>query len=549
MLKNSLYLTLIIFSIMMLHSCNSRQKVDTIITNATIYSVDENFSIHSAMAIDDGKIISIGSNEKIVGNYTAETKLDMSGKYIYPGLIDPHCHFYGYSTTLANVDLSGTNSIEEIIDRAKEYQKTNPTGWITGRGWDQNDWEIKEFPSKEILDSVFPDIPVFFRRIDGHAAWANSKALELAKITGDTKIDGGRILLSNGEPTGILIDMAIDLVKNIIPGITQEETIQYLKNAQDTCFSYGLTSVGDAGLSKESILLLDSMQKSGEIKMRIYAMIAPSNENIEHFLKKGHYKTDHINVRSLKLYADGALGSRGACLLEEYSDDPGNIGLLVTDIDSLKYYSKLCYEYDYQVCTHCIGDSANRTMLKIYAENLKEKNDKRWRIEHAQIIHPDDFSIFGDYCIIPSIQTTHCTSDMYWAIDRIGDKRIENAYAWRKLFDENGWLPNGSDFPVEKINPILGFYAAITRQDIEGKPNDGFYLDQMLTREEALKATTIWAAKAQFEEKEKGSLEVGKLADFIILSKDIMRCPVNEIFSEKVEQTYSNGKKVFDIND
>ncbi len=531
------------------HGCKAKQEVDTIILNAKIYTVDNNFSVVQAAAISDGKFIELASTAKIQAKYNAKTNLDLKGKYIYPGLIDPHCHFYGYATTLSEVDLTGTKSINEVIERVKKHQNEFNREWITGRGWDQNDWENKEFPTKEAFDSAFPNTPVLLRRVDGHAAIANSKALKLAGINITTKIKGGKILKENNEISGILIDKAIELVLKVIPKPNEVEQTNNLLKAQKNCFAVGLTSVGEAGLEKKDIMLIDTLQKTDQLKMKLYAMLEPTNENIEHYLKKGHYKTDKLSIRSIKLYADGALGSRGACMLEPYSDDTLNYGLIVLESDSLKHLCNLANEYNYQVNTHCIGDSANRLMLNIYSEILKEQNNKRWRIEHAQVIHPDDFAKFGQFNIIPSVQATHCTSDMYWAIDRLGTERIKGAYAWQKLIKENGWLINGSDFPVESINPLFGFYAAVTRQDQHTYPEKGFYIDQKLSRAQALKAMTIWAARAQFEESEKGSIEPGKTADFIVTSKDIMSCDTHEAYNVKVEQTYVNGQKVSDINE
>lgn len=530
-------------------SCSNKTQVDTIITGGKIYSIDLNFTIVQAAAIKDGKFIETGSVAKITSRYKSEQVIDLKGKYVYPGLIDPHCHFYGYASTLSLVDLSGTTSIEKVIERCQKHQKTFNNTWITGRGWDQNDWVLKEFPTKEALDSAFPDTPVLLRRIDGHAAWANSKALEIAGITTNTKIEGGKVLLKNNSPSGILIDQAISIVEKFIPESDDKTQTKNLITAQNNCFAVGLTSVGDAGLQFEQIKLIDTLHKKNILKMKVYAMLEPTIENINNFVTKGHYQTNRLYVRSVKLYADGALGSRGACLLEPYTDDSLNYGLIIVSKDSLKQICDLAFKNNYQVNTHCIGDSANRLVLNIYSDFLQSRNNKRWRIEHAQVVHPDDLKLFGQSNIIPSVQTTHCTSDMYWATDRLGDERIKSAYAWQKLLKQNNWLANGSDFPVEDINPLYGFYAAISRKDQSGYPKKGFYPNQKLSRTQALKAMTIWAARAQFEEHQKGSIEPGKDADFIITPKDLMTMPEQEIFKLKIEQTYSNGIKVFDIND
>ncbi len=510
-----------------------------------MYTVDESFSTCTAFVVKDGRIVDTGSTEEMEKRYAATTSLSLKGKYVYPGWIDAHCHFMGYGLNLNAVDLAGTSSVDEIISVLKEFQKTNKGSWITGRGWDQNDWEVKEFPDRQMLDKHFPDTPIYLRRIDGHAAWANTKALEMAGVTAKSKVDGGSVILKNGQPSGVLIDNAMELVGSKVPEASEAELAQALKGAQQNCFQVGLTSVQDAGLPKHAVQLIDKLHKEGELKMRINAWLSPSEENYSHYVEKGPYRTDRLTVNTIKLFTDGALGSRGALMIEEYSDDHGNHGLLLTPIDRLEELSRRAYEHNFAIATHCIGDSANRETLKIYADILGGKNDRRWRIEHAQIIHPDDFHYFGDYNIVPSVQSTHATSDMYWADERVGEERLKSAYAYKQLLDENGWIPNGSDFPVEQINPLFGFYAAVVRKDQAGYPEDGFQTENAISREEALRAMTIWAARAAFEEDLKGSLEPGKLADFVVTSKDLMTAPEAELFGIKVDATWSGGEKVY----
>ena len=536
---------LAVLPILLLMSNCSSDKADLILYNARVYTVDDNFSIAEAIAIRDGKILAVGKNLEIMDRFEAKKEIDLRGQYVYPGLIDAHCHFFSYGLTLQTADLTGTESFEQILEILLEHSQKFPSEWLLGRGWDQNDWEIKEFPTNERLDELFPGKPVLITRIDGHAALASSEALKRADISPGMEISGGTVITLNGKLTGLLVDNAIDLVSKIIPEKNKEEKIAGLLKAQENCFAVGLTSVHDAGHGYENLDLIDSLQKAGLLKMRIYGMLLPGRKNFEEYMYKGIYKTNHLHVISLKLYSDGALGSRGALLLEPYFDDPDNYGLLTTDRDNLINNCKEAYQYGYQVNTHCIGDSANRLILKIYGEVLKGENDRRWRIEHAQVIHPDDFIQFRKFNIIPSIQTTHATSDMYWADERLGEERLSGAYAYKKLLEQNGWLPNGSDFPVESINPIYGFYAAVTRKDLEGYPDGGFMPEQRLTREEALKAMTIWAAKAAFEENEKGSLEPGKFADFIVTGTDLMTIPEQEIPGVKIKLTFSGGEQVF----
>lgn len=532
-------------SIPLMNACLENTDADLILHNGRICTVDSSLSWAEAMAIKNGVIQAIGSDEAILKQTRADRIIDLEGKYVYPGLIDAHCHFLGYGKSLLNADLTGTTSFEEIIEILKDRQASYPSEWILGRGWDQNDWETGEFPDRDLLDRAFPDTPVLLRRIDGHAAIANTEALKRAGVDETTTIDGGTLITRNGKLTGVLIDNAIELVDRIVPEPGKQEIIGALMRGQEDCFGVGLTSVHDAGLDAEIIDLIDSLQKAGDLKIRIYAMLTPGRKNYEKYLYNGIYKTDRLNVRAIKLYADGALGSRGALLLEPYSDDPGNRGLAVSSPEFLHEQCSLALEYGYQVSTHCIGDSANRMMLNLYAGFLKGKNDLRWRIEHAQVIHPDDFSAFGRYSIVPSVQSTHATSDMYWAGDRLGATRIKGAYAYRRLMEQNGWIPNGSDFPVEDINPLYGYYALITRKDLSGYPEGGFQTENALNREDALRAMTIWAAKAAFEEGEKGSLEVGKVADFIITDRDLLKILPEDIPATPILQTWLAGEIVY----
>jgi predicted amidohydrolase YtcJ len=404
---------------------------------------------------------------------------------------------------------------------------------------------VKVFPKKDLLDEVFPDNPVYLIRVDGHAAVSNSEALRRAGITGMTSVSGGEVVIDGKEPTGVLIDNAMDLVSVIIPEDDENFAKKALLMAQENCFAVGLTSISDAGLAKNTVLLIDQMHQEGSLKMRIYAMLSPTEDNISYFVENGPYITDRLSVRSIKLYADGALGSRGARMIEPYADEPGNSGLFMYPAT---YYDDLCktaYDNNYQVNTHAIGDAGNRFVMDTYAKFLEEGNDRRWRIEHAQIVHPDDFVKFGKYAIIPSVQPTHATSDMYWAEERVGPERIKGGYAFKQLLDENGWIPLGTDFPVEDINPLYTFYAAVARRDFKGWPEGGYQAENALSREETLKGMTIWAAKASFEEQKKGSIEPGKFADFVILERDIMRAELPDVLNIKVVATYLGGEKVY----
>ncbi len=523
---------------------NEKQKADLIICNAIVYTIDSAFATAESFAVKDGKILAVGKQEDIFSAYEGE-KLDLQGKAVYPGLIDAHCHFLGYGKGLTQADLIDTKSFDEVIQRVVEYSKIKKGEWIIGRGWDQNDWTAKEFPTKAKLDSLFPSTPVFLKRVDGHAALVNSEALKRAGINEKTKLNGGLIEVKNNKPTGILVDNAVDLVANVIPPANKEEIQSALLAAQANCFAAGLTTVDDAGLEKQVVDIIDEMQKKGELKMRIYAMLTDNQENLNYYLEHGKYKSDRLNICSFKFYADGALGSRGACLLHPYSDKPKEQGFLLNKPEYFIEKSKQLFEKGFQMNTHCIGDSSDRFILDTYGAVLKEKNNKRWRIEHAQVVDKADIHKFHQYSIIPSVQSTHATSDMYWAKDRLGEERIRNAYVYKDLLEQAGTIALGTDFPVENINPLYTFYAAVARKDLKGFPEQGFQPENALTREEALKGMTIWAAYSNFEEKEKGSLEAGKWADFIITDKDIMKVDINEVPNVKILATYLNGEKVY----
>ncbi len=532
-------------SILILCSC-TRSKVDLIIYNAKIYMVNDNFTTVEAMAIKDGKILYLGSTQDVLSKYGASDEIDADKKTVYPGFIDAHAHFFGYGESLQSVDLRGTTSWEAVLQKTLAFAKTHPDGWLTGRGWDQNDWNDKQFPTKEKLDELFPNRPVLLERIDGHASIANQSALNAAGITKSFMLTGGDIVEKDGKLTGLLVDNAVELVANKVPPPDAKKAEKMLLEAQKNCFEVGLTTIDDCGLDYEAVEFIKKLQANNRLKMRLYVMLSDSEKNYDYLFKRGKIKTDRLNVRAFKVYADGALGSRGACLLHPYNDMPNKTGFLLSDIKHFKEVAKKIDAQGFQMCTHAIGDSANRSILKIYNEVLLGKNDKRWRIEHAQVVAPEDFDLFRTASVIPSVQPTHATSDMYWAADRLGNERVKGAYAYKQLLLKNNWIPLGTDFPVEQINPMLTFYAATIRKDDKNFPKDGYQMENALTPEEALRGMTIWAAKANFEEKEKGSLEVGKFADFVILENDMMKATPKQILANKVLKTYVNGEKVYE---
>ncbi len=551
-IQNDLLMRLPYFSIVcalaaiLFFSCRSKQTADLIVYHAKIYTVDSGFSQVEAMAVKDGKVLAVGSDASIQGQYTAAEAVDAEGKPVYPGFIDAHGHFVSYGGSLFTASLFGSESFEEVVRRVKEFAAAHPgLPSILGRGWDQNRFPDKKFPDNTLLNQAFPSTPVVLTRVDGHAMIANAKALELAGIHPGETLVGGVVGTKGGKLTGILIDNAEQLISRAIPELTAAEFRERMDSAQGQCFAQGLTTVTEPGLDRRSIEGLDSLQKAGILKMRIYVMVRDKKEDLDYYLPKGPYKTDLLYVKGVKAYADGALGSRGACLLEPYSDQAGWRGFLLSPLAHYDSLAARLIGTDWQLCTHAIGDSGNRMILSVYHKYLHGRNDKRWRVEHAQVVNDADFDVFGQNSIIPSVQPTHATSDMYWAAERLGPLRVKGAYAYKRLLGENGWLPLGTDFPVEDISPFKTFLAAVFRVDAKGWPAGGWQPENALSREEAIRGMTIWAAKADCLEREIGSLEPGKRADFVILDRDLMTVGAGEVLQTRVVATYSGGRPVY----
>ncbi len=531
------YYLFLAISVVTMTAC-MKERVDLIIKNANVYTVDSVFSTVHSIAIKDGIVVWVGDDAEKNG-YSSDKIEDLNGGYIYPGFIDAHSHFTGYGEGLVRwCDLREASSWDEIVDRLQEFNDARKSAWILGRGWDQNLWEVKEFPDNSLLDKLFPNTPVVLTRIDGHAMIANSTALKLVGINEATKIEGGAILKKNNRLSGILLDNAMEIVYAAIPSLSAKELASACHTAEENCFRVGLTTVNDAGLNYNIIHEIDSLQEKGDLSIRVMAWLNPDETNLEKI--KEPYVTDHLWVTAIKLYADGALGSRGALLKEPYSDKPETRGLQLQSRDYYEKWANIAFERGFQLNTHAIGDSAVRLMLEVYGSVLKGANDSRWRIEHSQVVSIEDVRLYQKYSIIPSMQPTHATSDMYWAGDRLGD-RVKQAYMLKTLMNANGWLPLGTDFPIESIDPLKTFFAAVFRQDLKGYPVEGFQMKDALSREEALRGMTIWAAKAGRAEKSIGSLEVGKKADFVLLSKDIMTVSKEAFFETKVEQVWVDG--------
>ena len=551
MLRSCLFAILIILPI-------SAQAQPIVLHNARIYTVDSDQPTAEALAFENGALLAVGSDADVLAAYPDAERLDADGRTVVPGLIDAHAHLMGLGASLLQADLVGTASKAEVVARLEAFAETLPEGaWVTGRGWDQNDWDAAEdgtypFPSAADLDAAFPDRPVWIRRVDGHAAWANAAAMGRIEGLDDMADPEGGVIVrdADGRPTGIFVDAAMRTMANAIPSPSEAEQRQALDLALAETARYGLTGIHDAGVDLGTIRLYQQAIDEGQFPIRNYVMIGGEGEGLDHFCASGpleDYK-GYLAVRSVKFYADGALGSRGAALLADYSDDAGNTGLLFETQDVLAGRMIEAMNCGLQVNTHAIGDRANRVVLDAYDEAIRATGvgPGRHRIEHAQIVvTPDDIARFAELDLIASMQPTHATSDMPWAEARVGPERIKGGYAWRTFRDHGVRLALGSDFPVERVPPLLGFYAAVTRQDTEGAPPAGWYPGQRLTREEALRGFTLDAAYAAFMEDTVGSLEVGKRADFVVLSRDIMTVPDAAILEAEVVATFLDGEAIW----
>ncbi len=522
-------------------STSPSRRADLIITARRVYTVDASFSRAEAMAVKDGRILAVDSRRKIDESFSALRRLDLGEAFAYPGFMDPHSHFLSYGFVLQRPWLAEASSWEDAVSIMAAAEIPS-SAWIQGRGWDQNRWPTKEFPDRSLLDRAFPNNPVIAIRIDGHAAVANALALAAAGLDRGRSVDGGMVMLQDGQPTGLLMDNAVDLVRAAIPSPSEAEIRQALLKAQASCLSFGLSSVSNAGTEGREVLAMERAQDEGALGMRIYAMLAPTAENIKTLARQGPLYKERLTLRSFKMYADGALGSRGALLLDDYADDPGNRGLLTLDEGELDRVCGIAQECGYQMNVHAIGDKAARLVLDVYERYLKPSNDLRWRIEHAQLLTDEDLERIARLNVVPSIQAVHAVSDMAWTERRLGPGRMYRSHRYRDVLESCGWLANGSDFPIEKADPLMGFRAAVFRKDDRQKPDKGLKPAQGIRRVEALKAMTIWAARANFEEDSRGSLEAGKWADIVVLDKDLLEADEDSLWDVKVLATIVGGE-------
>ena len=531
-----------------------QQPADLVVLNARVYTADVNRPVAEAFAVRGGRIVFVGSArgaQALVGPRTE--RLDLAGRTVIPGMVDAHAHLLGLGQALRTVNLVGTRSYDEVIARVVERARTaRPGEWIRGRGWDQNDWADTRFPTHQALSRAVPNNPVYLTRVDGHAALVNAKALELAQVTAATPDPtGGRFIRDSAcNPSGVLVDGAQGVVGRVIPAAARaalrEPTLAAIAEAN----RWGLTGIHDAGVDAEGIAVYEDLAREGKYDLRNYVMIRSNDSTLDAFMKRGRQiglYDGRLWIRSIKLVADGALGSRGAALLEPYSDDAGNTGLITTTPERIKSVAVRALKAGFQVNVHAIGDRANRIVLDQFEAAFREVPvaDHRFRIEHAQILRYQDIPRFAELDVIPSMQGSHQTSDMYWVPNRLGWARAQGAYAWRSLLNTGVVIPNGSDFPVEAVNPLISFHSFVTRQDADNFPPGGWFPEQRTTRQEALWSMTLWPAYAAFMENESGTLTAGKFADFVVLDHDIMTVAPEEILQASVVMTVLGGRVVY----
>ena len=541
-----LWLIQIVLLLQILSSCHKGKSVDLIVHNGRIHTMDAHGSVEQAMAISDGKIVEVGPERQILNKYRANETIDAGGKDIYPGLTDAHGHLLSYGKQKLSCDLNGSRSFEEVLMRLEKYQSKKNRKFIVGRGWDQSLWTDKSFPTNEKLNTLFPEIPVCLFRVDGHALLANDAALKKAGINSTTKIEGGIIHLKDNKCTGFLVDNAMNPIFEIIPEYPANELMIAILEIQHELFQYGITGVHEAGIEFKDISFFKDLINEKGLKLSVYAMLMPSDENISFAKKNGIYTHKNLSIRSFKVMGDGALGSRGAFLKLPYTDSHDHHGVLTTPVEEMKRIATIASSVGYQMNTHAIGDSTNRIMLEIYKDIFETNKDHRWRIEHAQVVDLIDFELFEKHGVFPSVQPSHAVSDQRWAEQRLGKERMKGAYAYKSLLKRAGMLAIGTDFPIEPIDPFNTIHAAVSRQNTENFPVGGFYINEAITLEECMRGMTIWAAFASFQEQKKGSLEKGKDATFVIFNQPVVgKASYRPNFAH---MTFIQGERVYSLD-
>ncbi len=524
--------------------------MDTIIHNAKIHSMDEQGTVYEAIAIKDGKIIEVGPERQILNKYSAEETIDAQLRDVYPGFTDAHGHIMSYAKQKISVDLVGCRSYDEMIVRIEKYQGKHKRDFIIGRGWDQSLWGEKELPNNKALNEKFPNTPVCLFRIDGHAILANDAAYKKAKVLDMTREEmdacqGGYYVFEEDSFTGVAVDNAMNKVLDIAPEFPQKELKQAILEVQMELYGYGITGVHEAGLEHSEFQLFDQMVNDDELDLNIYGMLLPTGDNLTFAKKNGIYENQNLLIRSIKVYGDGAMGSRGAFMKQDYSDHHGHQGYAITDVDELVEIADFCEQVGYQMNTHAIGDSANLLLLKLYEYTNAGNADHRWRIEHCQVVDVFDFARFMDAGVFPSVQPTHAVSDQRWAESRIGEERMKGAYAYKMLLEQFGMLAIGTDFPVESPDPFATIHAAVNRKDKDNQPAGGFIPNQAITMDQCIRGMTVWAAYAGFQEKNLGTLEEGKDATLVIFDKPVVDMPTYQ--PNFAYTTLIKGKKVYTV--
>lgn len=543
-MKKIILFTVIIF---LSNACFKGKSADIIIHNAKVHTMNENTRTAEAIAIKDGKIIAVGSEREILNEYHSKNIVNAEKKDVYPGLHDAHGHIMSLARQRLIANLTETRSYEDMLNRLDQFYQTHTPPVIQGRGWDQSLWESSNLPTFEQLNARFPNTPVALTRIDGHAMLVNQKMLDIAGINADTEVDGGKVVLKDGELTGLLLDHAIDLVGKHIPAPKKEDVKKAILTIQNELVGLGITHIHEAGITFDDLMLLNEMADSNQLTVNIYAMLFPTKRNKNFTSENGHYRNGKLSVRSFKILMDGALGSYGACLLHPYASNPDETGFLLTSIEEMNKHTAFAKEHNYQVNTHCIGDSANRIMLHRIHNLMSDENDHRWRIEHAQVVHPNDFDLFDKSGALPSVQPTHATSDQRWAEKHIGTERLQGAYAYKTLLETRKMILFGTDFPVENFDPFATIHAAVQRKTINDEPLDGFLTEEAVSLNQTLKAMTIWAAFGCFEEKNVGTIEKGKKANIVIFDQQVSSSP--SYMPNFAAKTFIEGELVYDIDE
>ncbi len=556
-MKSVKIMFILLLSVCFIYSaCQQTPTADLVLLGGKIVTVDGDFSIKEAVAAAGDKIIFVGSNDEVQPFIGSNTQvIHLNGALVLPGLIDAHAHLHSLGAQLSTLNITGSENFSQVVQKVAERVKTaEPGEWILGGRWNHTEWPGKQFPHHAALSKVSPDNPVYLRRVDGNSAFVNQKAMEIAGITDDTPDPFGGVIHrdTNGKPSGVLINRAMNLVNQHIPPDTDEQVEAKFKMAVENCLAVGLTGIHEAGVGSRELDMYKRLIDNDELDLRLYAMLGEqekpvlTGDLVEYFRKHRieNYGDHFLSVRSIKLFFDGALGSRGAAFFEPYADDVANTGLLRITPEYITKVTKAALQVGMGVCTHCIGIRGNRLCLDAYEEALKAfpTEDHRLRIEHAQIVRQEDVAKFAELGVIPAMQPTHCTSDMSFVPDRVGQARSEGAYAWQWFREAGLVIPMGSDFPVESTNPLYGIYSAVTRQNHDGWPEGGWFPQHRLSIEEAIKGFTIWAAYGAFQEDVLGSIERGKLADFTVLDKDIMTIEPIEFLDTKVLYTIVGGR-------